>query len=341
MNASDLHRLSTVVDTVNRSRLDDQFLEDIRDGGISVLGRTILVSSGDVFSPFGFEESLRDIVQTRQFVDVHSDRLMMVERAEDIAAAQRTGRTGLYIYFQSPEPIGRSLWRLRLFHLLGLRVLQLTYNERSLAGDGCAEPNDGGLSEFGGTLVAECNRLGIAIDVSHCGEQTGREAIERSTTPVLLTHANSRTLCDNRRCKSDEHVKACAAKGGVVGAQALPAFVSASEPNLAKMLDHVEHYLDLVGENHVGLGLDLTNGHEHDDYSLLGYKPEMYQGVWLNGVQQPLPGIESLADVPRITEGLLARAIPESTVAKVLGGNFARVLSEIWSSVDTPAGTVA
>ena len=319
-----------IVDTVNRSVLDDSFAEESRIAGVTLVGRTILTSSGDVFSPFGFDESLRDIANLYKTIDANPDRYLLVKSKQDIEEAYRTNRTGLYVYFQSPEPLATQPWRLRLFYELGLRVLQLTYNERSLLGDGCSERQDAGLTDWGVEVIRICNELGIVVDVSHCGHNTAMEAIEVSKTPVLLTHANSRTLVDNRRCKTDEEVQFCVEKGGAVGVQVLPAFVARDEPSFEKMLDHIDHYVSLVGSNHVGLGLDLTNGHEHDDYSLLGYNPDMYRGVWKDGVQQWLPGISTIGEVPNIIDKMLERGHDVDTVRKVLGTNFARVFGEIW-----------
>ena len=326
-------RESLVVDTVNRSMLDERFLADILTGGVNLLGRTILVSSGDVFSPFGFMESMREISEILSFIDANPDRLALVKSGADIANAHTSGRTGLYVYFQSPEPLANQLWRLRLFYELGLRVLQLTYNQRSLLGDGCAEGSDAGLSDLGLAMISECNRLRIALDVSHCGYKTSMEAMEASTSPVLLTHANSRALVDNPRNKTDEQVKKCVSLGGVVGVMSLPAFLRTSpdvEPTLKDMIDHIDYYMELVGPDHIGLGLDLTTGHEFDDFSLLGYRKDMYAGVWINGVQKYLPGMESLADLPAIAEALVDRGYAQSDIRKILGENFGRVLSSIW-----------
>lgn len=325
-----IHDQRVVVDTVNRSVMDDAFFQHIKEGGIGLLGRTILVSSGDVFSPFGYAESLRDITQTLQIIDAHPNELVLVKSAADIKLARETRRTGLYIYFQSPEPFETQLWRVRLFYELGLRVVQLTYNQRCLVGDGCAERIDGGLSDLGVELIKTCNDLGIVVDVSHCGHRTTMEAMELSKTPVLFTHANSRVLCDNRRCKTDEEVKRCAQQGGVIGVQALRSFLGGNEPTLGRMLDHIDHYVKLVGIDHVGLGLDLTTGHEFDDFGLLGYKPEMYQGLWKDGVQLYLEGMENVGKIPAITRGLFERGYSDTDVRKIVGDNFARVLGQIW-----------
>jgi len=325
-----IHKDRVVVDTVNRSLMDEHFFRHIQEGGIGLLGRTILVSSGDVFSPFGYAESLRDITQTLDMIDRHPNELMLVKSAADIRRARETARTGLYIYFQSPEPFEAQLWRVRLFYELGLRIVQLTYNQRCLIGDGCAERHDGGLSDLGVELITICNELGIVVDVSHCGHLTTMEAMEVSKTPVLITHANSRVLCDNRRCKTDEEVIRCANQGGVIGVQALRSFLGGDSPTLGRMLDHIDHYVKLVGIDHVGLGLDLTTGHEYDDFSLLGYKPEMYQDLWKDGVQLYLDGMENVGKVPAITAGLLERGYSESDTRKIIGENFARVLGSVW-----------
>lgn len=326
-----VQRSAIVIDTVNRSVIDDGFLRDVKAGGLTVVGRTILESKPDVFSPFGFAETLRGIVEIVELVETHNDRLMLVRSAGDIRRAKDSGRTGLYVYFQSPEPIDRQMWRLRLFYELGLRVLQLTYNERCLVGDGCAEPTDAGLSEFGRQLIKECNGLGIAVDVSHSGDRTTLEAIEASSQPILITHGMARALCDNRRCKTDEAVKACAEKGGVIGVQAMAPFISRKpNPTLDDLLDHVDYFVQMIGPDAVGLGLDLTTGHERDDFGKLGYKPEIYDGLWKDGVMQTVPGIGNLAEVPNITNGLLRRGYGPSDVQKILGGNFLRVLGTVW-----------
>lgn len=331
--ARELTHRSVVIDTVTRPVLDDRLVRDAATSRVTVLGRTILTSSGDVFSPFGFKESMREIGAILEFVDAHPDEFMLVKSGADIDEAHRSNRTGIYVYFQSPEPLQNQPWRLRLFYELGLRVLQLTYNQRSLLGDGCSEATDGGLSAYGKHIVSECNRLGIAVDVSHSSYNTASDAMDVSTDPVLFTHANSASIVPHLRNKTDEQVKRCAELGGVVGVMSLPAFLRKDEshkPTLFDMIDHIDHYVELIGVEHVGLGLDLTTGHEYDDFSLLGYRKDMYSGVWVDGVQQYLPGMESVADILGITEELLRRGYSDSDISLILGGNFSRVLRQIW-----------
>lgn len=323
---------AVIVDAVNRAVIDDRFFRNVRDGGATVLGRTILVSDPNVFSPFGFEESLREIANLHDLVDQHQDKMLIVRTVEDIKIAKETGRVGIYVYFQSPEPLGRYPWRLRLFYELGLRVFQMTYNERALTGDGATESTDGGLSDYGRRVIQHCNDLGIAVDASHCGDRTTMETIEASATPVLITHGNSRAVAPNPRCKSDEQVKACAARGGVVGVLAFPPFMNdgSHPPHIEDLLDHVSHYAEVIGPEHISLGLDLVTGHEKDDFSLLSYNPTFYKGAWKDGVQQTVEGVRDLGEVPNITDGLIRRGFSDDEILGILGGNIVRVLSGIW-----------
>jgi len=330
--AAKVHQEAIVFDAVNRAVIDDGFFRDVRNGNISVLGRTILVSDPAVFSPFGFQESLRLVAELHELAAQHADKMLIVRGIDDIELAKSTGRVGIYVYFQSPEPLARYPWRLTLFYELGLRILQMTYNERELTGDGCFEKNDGGLSIYGRALIKHCNELGIAVDASHCGDRTTLETIEESAAPVLLTHGNSRMICPKPRCKTDEAVKACAARGGVIGVQAFPPFMNdgSHPPTIEDVLDHVDHYAELVGSEHIGLGLDLVTGHENDDFKLLRYDPNMYKGAWVGGVQQTVAGLSTLGEMPRLTEALIARGYSDKDITGILGGNYIRVLHEIW-----------
>jgi membrane dipeptidase len=332
IRAAELHQEALVFDAVNRAVIDERFFGNVRTGNIAVLGRTILVSDPHVFSPFGFEESLREIAELHELAALHKDKMLIVQTVDDIELARSTGRVGIYVYFQSPEPLARYPWRLRLFYELGLRILQMTYNDRELTGDGCAEANDAGLSNYGRTLIKQCNELGIAVDASHCGDRTTMETIEASETPVLLTHGNSRVICPKPRCKTDEQVKACASRGGVIGVQAFPPFINdgSRPPTIEDVLDHVDHYADLVGTEHIGLGLDLVTGHETDDFQLLGYDPQMYEGAWVDGVQQTVEGLSHLGELPQLTEGMLKRGYDDADIKNILGANYVRVLRQIW-----------
>lgn len=319
-----------VVDAANRSVYNEQVIAEFRAADIALLGRTILISSSAVFSPFGFEESLRELVRLQQSIDSWPDDLLTVRNYEDIETAIASRRTGVYIYFQSPEPIANQMWRLDLFRSLGLRVLQMTYNQRSLLGDGCSEATDGGLSELGEAVIGRSNEIGVTLDVAHSGRRTTLETIEHSSQPVLLSHTGAKALHDHPRCKTDEELVACSQKGGVVGVAGMASLLAANSPTIETFLDHVEYIVNLVGVEHVGLGLDFITGHEQDDFSLLGYKPEMYQESFNTGIANPVVGLESIKDVNNITDGLRSRGLAESDLVKILGTNLMRVFKQTW-----------
>jgi membrane dipeptidase len=182
------------------------------------------------------------------------------------------------------------------FHGLGQRVSQLTYNTRNALGSGCYEATDRGLSVFGQRVVGEMDRLGMAVDVSHCGERTALDAVATSRRPVLITHGNCRALVPGQpRCRSDELLRAVARSGGVMGITVVRAFVSGkSRPALPDLLDHFDHVAKLAGVEHVGL--------------------------------------DPVARIFQIADGLLGRGWSEPAVRLVLGGNFERALGAIWGA---------
>jgi membrane dipeptidase len=221
-------------------------------------------------------------------------------------------------------------WRLDLFRALGLRVLQLTYNQRSLLGDGCSEPEDGGLSEYGVEVVRRCNELGITVDLAHCGPRTTREGVESSTKPVLLSHTGARSVFEHPRAKSDELMQACAQRGGVIGVVGMASLIGGVGSTIDNVLDHVEYIARLVGVDHVGFGLDFITGHERDDFGLLGYKPEMYQEEFMTGQSSAVTGLATIKDMTSLRDGLLHRGFGSADVGLILGGNFVRVFTETW-----------
>ena len=150
---------------------------------------------------------------------------MPVHHTADIRTAKQTGRTGIILGFQNTSAIEEDLDLLTTFHDLGVRVMKLTYMEANLVGQGCLERIDAGITGFGQEVIAEMNRLGILIDLSHVGQRTTLEAIEFSQQPVAFTHTNPASICNHPRNQPDETIKAVAAKGGLVGATVFPPFL--------------------------------------------------------------------------------------------------------------------
>src|SRR5207249_2922710 len=176
-----------------------------------------------------------------------------------IEAAKRAGKVAVVLQFQGGTPLDYNANLVEAFYRLGVRVIQLTYNERNPLGDGCTERTDAGLSDLGVRVIAEMNRLGVAVDLSHVGYRTSMEAIEASAAPVIFSHSNARAVCDSARNLTDDQMRAAAARGGVIGVNAFPAFVARHQaPTVEHLLDHIEYMVRVVGDDHVGLGFDFS-----------------------------------------------------------------------------------
>ena len=237
--------------------------------------------------------------------------MRLATTVSDVRAAVEAGQVAVLFHFQGINPIENDLDLINVFHALGVRIMQLTYNARNLAGDGCTESRDGGLSDFGRRAIRRMNDLRIVVDLSHCGERTSFEAIAASRQPAVVTHANARGLCDSPRNLSDDLIRAVAQQGGVIGACGFPAFLTADpQPTIEHFLDHIDYLCRVAGPEHVGLGLEYSQENE-DDYIYYGYDP-------VSTHRRPgntRTGIRGFADMPNITAGLMRRGIPMITCA--------------------------
>ncbi len=248
--------------------------------------------------------------------------LAPVSSMADLLEARRLGKIAVLVGFQNSSHF-RTASDVGLFWSLGQRVSQLTYDARNALGSGAREPRDRGLTPFGAEVVAAMNRVGMVVDISHCGERTSREAIAASREPVLVTHANCRALAPHPRNKSDAIIRLMAAGGGVMGITLVRAFVGASSPTLQDVLSHFDHVARLVGVEHVGLGSDVDL--EAID-AASGRPLAVYQ------IRGMTPGRR----VFQLADGLLRRGYSEASVRLVLGGNFARALGDIWARLPWP-----
>lgn len=267
----------------------------------------------------------------------------LIRRVEDIHTAYEQGKVGLIMGWQNSLPIGDDLDRVPAFHALGLRVIQLTYNEANLSGDGCLDGRNAGLSRFGRALVAELNQAGIAIDLSHCGERTTIEAAKTSSKPVLVTHANARALDDRPRNKSDAAIRAVAATGGVIGAS-IHGFLNWDgnanhPPTLKNFVRHVQYISDLVGVEHVGIGTDFSAASDPTGVNAIlamskAAYPETggkYAQAFGNSSASRYPKeTPTPAQFPLIIEALQGGGFNAAEVQAIGGGNFLRAFSDIW-----------
>jgi membrane dipeptidase len=214
-----------------------------------------------------------------------------------------------------------------LYYRLGVRSIQLTWNGRNLVGDGCGESETGGrLTGFGKSVVKEMNRLGMLIDVSHASESTFYSVMETSDSPVIVSHANSKALCDHVRNLTDDQIKMIAEKDGVIGICFFPSFIDLQKPSLGKLLDHIDHIANLVGTNNMSLGPDFI------DYALDIFVPKLKgAGEGTNyGSEFSFPDeIRDVTCLPNLTRRLLGRGYSEEDIGKILGENLIRVYKQV------------
>ena len=252
-----------------------------------------------------------------------------IECVEDIYAAKRNGQLGVIFGVQNSSWIEQERERIRILYKLGLRTLQLTYMERNWVGDGCLEPENRGLTSFGMQVVRECNRLGIVVDCSHVGIQTTLDAVRCSSQPIVISHTAVRAITENPRCVTDEQMKAVAGKGGTIGITTFSPFIRADrQPTLDDYLDHFDYAINLIGEDHVTFATDWFDGKTRVNWATPWYYPEVTQGKQYDGLG--LIGFRTRAELVNVVEGMIKRGYGNERIKKLLGGNFIRVLKEVW-----------
>jgi len=332
--AIDLVGRSTVVDMLGLLTMDWARLRQWQrssDHFAEVEFRSLEASGIDVFHP-AVETAAADSQAAATTWLGRWDRLLAsgegcyLDRADsfdDLLRAPEQGKLAVIVGFQNSTHF-REVGDVERYFALGQRVSQLTYNERNRLGSGCKVAYDSGLTSLGRAVVEEMNRVGMAVDVSHCGERTSREAIAASRSPVLVTHSNCRALVPwQPRCKSDEIIRLMAAGGGVMGITVVRAYVGGGSPDLDRLLDHFDHVARLVGPEHVGLGSDVD---------LEGLSAA-------TGRPSPSYRIEGLSlphRVFQITDGLLRRGWSADDLQGMLGGNFLRALAATWPEPQWP-----
>ena len=323
-----LYSESVVIDGLNVSNWDSPAVyESLHSGGVAAMNATIAIFEK-------YAEEMDAISTWLRRIRERSDTLQQATSVKDILQAKQDGKTGVIFGWQNASPIENDLDRLAVFHRLGVRIIQLTYNERNLLGNGCFERTDDGLSNFGIDAVREMNQLGILIDLSHVGDRTTMEAIELSEQPVAATHANARSFVDHVRNKTDDALKLIAEKGGVIGTTPYPVFLRRGfEATLRDYGDAVDDMVERVGIDHVGIGTDYVQDQPKEFFDLI----TAFQGMRPNPRRQDYPdtidhpeGIETPDKMSGIARELLGRGYSQEDVTKVLGGNWLRLFRQVW-----------
>ena len=238
----------------------------------------------------------------RAEVEAHADEIIIAKTADDVRKAKAAGKLAAILVIENSDGVERSLNILKSLYHLGVRSIGLTHDPTSWAAAGNGETDSGGgLTRFGVQLVKEMNRLGMLVDVSHISERGFWDVLEIAERPVIASHSNCKALCGHPRNLTDEQIKRIAENGGVIGATFVTWFIDDDAPSFSRYLNHIDHMVGLVGDDHVGIGSDFDGGGEQ---------------------------LKDATEFPKITEGLLERGYSPASIRKILGENHLRVFAE-------------
>jgi membrane dipeptidase len=314
-------------------------LQAIKDSGLSGILLSVGPNGRFWLDDAQFEQTKASIARAKARIAAHPQHLLLVSDVRDLQRALREKRMGIIMRFQGSEPIGEDLDRVALFRELGVRVVQLTHNRRNIVGDGATEPGNAGLSKFGHELVEQLNAQKLIVDLAHGAQRTIAEGIAASKAPVLISHTGCRALSDLPRNTTDAELKAMADRGGVAGIIFWPYLRTDTQPMASDVIRHIEHALDVCGEDHVGIGtdgylapIDRTAKFESDNRDWVA--ESVKYGVFAPGRPADLytfiPDLNMADRFDVLAAKLSARGHSDARIAKILGGNFARVMADIW-----------
>jgi len=336
VSQSSLYANAIVIDTLCAPFTDmdtppsAEALAAVRQSGITAINFTI--------SAPGYEDTIDNLASVQELVDQHPDIFLIVRKHSDIVRAKRESKIGIMLGFQYTAFLEEKPERLASFRRLGVRIMQLTYNNRSIFGDGCLEPGNAGLSKAGITAVKRMNELGVALDLSHSGYRTTSDAIAQSAKPVLITHSGCAAIYPHPRNKPDEILKALADRGGYFGVYLMPYVVaSPTVPTREHVLDHLVHAINVCGADHAGIGSDgaiqktvLTPEQKAAFDKDIARRKEL--GIAAPGEDRYpyVPDLNGPDHMQVIADELAKRGLHSSVIEKVLGANFQRVIGEIW-----------
>ncbi|MCB0043981.1 MAG: membrane dipeptidase [Caldilineaceae bacterium] len=280
-----------------------------------------------------FYDMLKRMDPYLMLLSIAPQEVLLVRRSTDILRAKNADMLGLIFGWQNGSPLGEDPMYVRVAHALGVRIIQLTYNERNAIGDGCLEPENRGLTAFGRQVVVEMNRLGILIDLSHVGDRTCAEVIDHSAAPCIFSHANPRVLSNSPRNKPDDLIRAIAARGGLIGLTPYAPFseIRANQrPTAEDYFRLVDYAVNLVGIDSVAFGTDMPEGRDRLAYEIVMAKryPDLAKGY--DHTTRHASGFDSLEELRKIPYEMLKRGYTDEDIRKFLGGNLLRVFAEVW-----------
>lgn len=333
--------MSPLIDGLQYANWSERIFRQMREGGVDAVHVTITYHET-------FRETVLNIERWNRWFERFPELIFQGFTAEDVERARRTGRTAIFFGAQNPSCIEDDIGLVEVLHRLGLRFMQLSYNNQSLLASGCYEDTDAGLTRMGREVVAEMNRVGLVVDMSHSGERSTLEAIEHSTRPIAITHANPASWHPARRNKPDTVLRALSESGGMLGLSLYPHHLrGGSACTLEAFCAMAARCVELMGPAHVGIGSDLC---QDQPDSIVEW---MRVGRWTKRIDYgegsaDAPGFPPMPDwfgdnrdLRRIAEGLRAAGLDRDEVAAVMGGNWRRFFSESFGPAARAGATAA
>ncbi|MFL9842272.1 membrane dipeptidase [Sphingomonas sp. ST-64] len=308
--------------------MSEQMAADFRASGINAIHHAVGLGGPDAR-----ESALEFFAIWGNYVARNSHVLTGISSFADILRAKQDGKVAVIMGLQNADHFLRPA-DVKTFYQLGQRCAQLTYNSQNRIGSGSTDRVDGGVSDFGAEIIKAMNEVGMLVDVSHCGDRTTLDAIAISPKPIAITHSNCRALIEHPRVKTDEAIRALAAKGGVMGITGVRNFVSKTDPTtIRNYADHIDHVVKLVGIDHVGIGTD------SDLYGYDDTPPEMnkmlrgaYKDSYAFREKIDIDGFDHPLKMYELTDELIRRNYSDANIKAVLGGNFQRLLTATWGA---------
>jgi len=318
--------------------LGARMVANAKASGMTAVNVTV---NGNGVGAMAFEQTVRAVAFWARELAQHPGVWTPVRTEADVRGAKASKRVGIILGFQDTTMYENDLSRVDLFHDMGVRIVQLTYNVRNLAGDGCLERANAGLSAFGRALVGRLNSLGSLVDLSHCGRQTTMDGIETSVKPVAVTHSGCSAIADVPRNKPDDILRRLADRGGVVGIYLMPFLRVSGQPMAEDFMRHLTHALDVCGEDHVGIGSDnsITPIELTPEFRQIHRESIMARRA--RGISAPgedpdvftfVPDINSPRRLELIADLMAKAGHSSARIEKVIGGNWMRLLGEVWGT---------
>lgn len=321
------------IDSLNYSKFNRDYLYELKKGEVTVVHASVLDLWGST------KDTFNNIAEWYRFLRENNDLCTLVKTGEDFKRAEKEGKIGIILGIQNTSPLEDNLSLVEAFNNLGLKIMQLTYNNQNLIGSGCYEEIDNGISRFGKNVIKEMNRVGMVIDLSHCGPRTTIDAIKTSTRPVAVTHANPEWIFPSVRNKNKEELGTLRDHNGMLGLVLFPNMMRGTNTTLEEFADLAAETADFMGPEKLGIGSDLINNLKDLNWVRMGrwtHEIDYGSGKKDDPAKPEFPSwFQSPADFPVLAEALTKRGFSEKEVKGIMGENWLNFFEKAFKSEET------